>query len=128
MRFIIFLLATTLVACVKKEPVFELDQDKMVRVLIDLHIAEAALAQVNLADRDSIGVLALKKVAEMHQMAPEDIQSQIVYIQQNPLIMAEIYEHVLDTLDYFTANAETLSKVIRKNLDQNEGQKAKNDK
>ena len=114
MRLIFFLLTITLVACVKKEPVFELDHDKMVRVLIDLHIAEAALAQVNLAERDSIGVLALKKVAEMHQMTPEDIESKIVYIQQNPLIMAEIYEHVLDTLDYFTANAETLSKVIKK--------------
>ncbi len=93
------------------EEVMEINEDRLVRVLVDLHIIEASLTTVNSSHRDSIRQVALEKCAELHRITVEDLEKELLYVDQKPAYHQVLYKRVLDTLESYMSRADTLSLV-----------------
>jgi len=73
--------------------------EKMVNILVDLHIAEAAILSANKSQKDSIGGIYFAQIFKMH-----DIQDSLFYknynlISKSPDRTEEIYEKVIEEIE-----------------------------
>jgi hypothetical protein len=107
--FIFLFVCSVLFSCQNKDEVLEIDEDKIVQILADMHIIEASIASVNAYYRDSLQQVALRKCAEIHEMTVEQLEAQIMYIDQRPEYHRKLYKRVIDTLESFMQRADTLS-------------------
>ena len=98
-----------MLSCAEKPDAMYIDEDRIVQVLADLHLIEASIATVNAVHRDSIQELALQKCAVIHDMDPQMIEDQILYISLKPAYHRQIYQRVLDTLEHMVQNAEQIT-------------------
>lgn len=97
--------------CQDNDDVLDIDEDKIVQILADMHIIEASISNVNAYDRDSMQQVALAKCAEIHQITIEELEAQIMYIDQRPEYHRMLYKRVIDTLESFMKRADTLSMI-----------------
>jgi len=107
--FIFLLVCSVFFSCQNKDKVLEIDEDKIVQILADMHIIEASITSVNAYYRDSLQQVALAKCAEIHEMTVEELEAQIMYIDQRPEFHRKLYQRVIDTLESFMQRADTLS-------------------
>jgi hypothetical protein len=101
-KLIIFFLLLT--ACIKEEktPPNILSQEKMVDVLIDIHIAEAKANRVSLRSYDSIQAYYKKletDVFKKHQVDSAVYRKSFIYYLDHMKQMDEIYSTVIDSLN-----------------------------
>lgn len=77
-----------------------LKKEKMAEVLTDVHIAEGKLNNMPLTD--STKALARQYYAEIfkiHHITPEEFQRSMDFYMDNPKILEEVYEPVLQDLN-----------------------------
>lgn len=96
--FIIILL----ISCTRKEeavPEYVIPKDKMIQVLTDLHIAQAAVITYQYSDtlRFSMNDYSTK-VLELHQLRRGQFDSSIAYYTTRPVALDEMYEQVINEL------------------------------
>lgn len=78
------------------EPALPLSKEKLVDVLMDVHVAEAALNQVPAGPRkDSLAELYYNQVAEIHGIHRENLDTSLAILQRNPGLMKAVYQEVL---------------------------------
>ncbi len=92
-----------LTACVKpvEPPPGTLSKDKMVDILIDIHIAEARAGQVNLRSQDSTQMYynyLEAKVFKKHKIDTATYNRSYRFYTNNMKYMDEIYAAVVDSL------------------------------
>ena len=95
----------------QQEEVMEVDEDRLIQVLVDLHIIEASLTTVNSSHRDSIKQAALEKCAALHKISVEELEEELIYVDRQPEYQRMIYKRVLDTLESYMSRADTISIV-----------------
>ncbi|MBI5916536.1 MAG: DUF4296 domain-containing protein [Bacteroidetes bacterium] len=94
-KFVLISIISMLAGC-SSEPALPLSREKLVDVLMDIHIAEAALAQITTGPkRDSLAELYYNQVAEIHGIDRETLDTSLAILQRNPGLMKDIYEQVL---------------------------------
>lgn len=86
-------------ACRNDEPVLSLDDEVLIDVLIDLHLAESTMQRVPAFDKDSIGDLLRERVANTHGLEPGYMEMQIGILQTMPEKSIEIYDSVIVRLE-----------------------------
>lgn len=102
-RFLIFgFFIFTVVSCVSdNEPEGYLSQDKMVEVLIDIHITEALVEKMPFSN-DSLNVLYKvleKDVFLKHEVSDSVFTENMLYYLRDVAEMERIYSRVYDSLD-----------------------------
>lgn len=89
-------------------PETTLSKEKMVGVMLDIHISEATMNMTpinrNVSDSPKPGIDVLKK----NNISKEQFDESFVFYTQHPLLLNEIYEEVMDSLSKM--QAEVLSK------------------
>lgn len=102
-RFFIALLVSLTVACVKREepPPGTLTPEQMVKILIDVHLAEAKAMHFNLRSTDSIHFFYSqleKDVFKKHRVDTATYRKSFQFYAEHTEYMDEIYQSVIDSL------------------------------
>lgn len=87
-----------------------LPQEKMAEVMVDVHLLEAALS-VNALSRDQQIMNSIhpdSDILKKHNVTNEKYQESFTFYSQNPLLLAEVYQFVLNDLSKM--QAEVMSK------------------
>ncbi|MEY3369244.1 MAG: hypothetical protein RI973_2399 [Bacteroidota bacterium] len=72
---------------------------KLVEVLADLHVAEAALISYEEDKKDSIAARYYRDIAAIHDIDLEDLDTCIAIMRRNPVLMQQVYDQVLLQLE-----------------------------
>lgn len=101
MRIHIILLFLLLIlnACNKDQEKLPIQEEKMIDILVDVHLAEAAMQELSSVIRDSIGEVYYGQIFEIHDITEEDFNKTLFLIKQDPKHMDRIYKDVLAKLD-----------------------------
>ena len=107
--FLVFMLS-----CQKNHPPeLEIDDDTLVYILADLHMAESAVSSVPTAIRDSIENVLSLQIANIYKLDAIKMENYIKAFQKDIPRHREIYKRVVDTLESWGDNAVRLSLINR---------------
>ena len=95
--FFIFLIKTT--SCTKDEAVYQLSDEKLTAILTDLHVSESATQHLSLAFRDSMVVVYLGQILEIHEVSKEVFEPEYQKLKRDPKKLQVIYEKVIKRLE-----------------------------
>ena len=97
-------LGSILISCSKKEekiPENILPKDKMIRLMVDVHIAEATIQSRNLGINDSTKTIAAgyyKNIFEKNRISEQQFRESFLYYSHHLEIFNKIYEEVINEL------------------------------
>ena len=97
-RFIFALLICSLAACKNEAPSLSVPDSKMVQILVDVHIAEAAMQNLSIPTKDSLTELYYSQIFEIHNITPEQFQKDMDFIKHDPLTLERLYDRVMEVL------------------------------
>lgn len=75
-----------------------IEETKMVKILADVHLAEAMIQQNKSSQRDSIGANLYQKIFFIHQVEEKDFYQSLKYYTSTPGIMENIYDQVIEEM------------------------------
>ncbi|MEM1326456.1 MAG: DUF4296 domain-containing protein [Bacteroidota bacterium] len=95
--FISFIL---LLSCQKKDPLdtIPLSEEKLVKVMADAYLAEAAIMNYTPDMKDSLSDYFYGQVYEINGVSEEDYQLSLAVIKQHPEIMDSLYTKISQRL------------------------------
>ena len=82
-------------ACQNEKPDPLPPNDFLVDLTLDLHLAEGPMSRVLRDERDSIGLIVRKKIAEKHGISPEYLEEIMTRLQLDPVLNVQIYDSVI---------------------------------
>ncbi|MCB0632566.1 MAG: DUF4296 domain-containing protein [Saprospiraceae bacterium] len=102
----IFSLAIVFAGCAREEvePI-PLATDKLIDVLIDVHVAEAMMDKLTAADQDTVGKVYYRMIFREHGISKEDFDKSMDILREDPERLNAIYEQILDKLNVLEAEA-----------------------
>lgn len=86
-------------ACDKEKKQLPISQEKMIDILVDVHVAEAAMQELSSILRDSIGEIYYEQIFEMHGVTKDEFNKALYLIKQDPEQMERVYKDVLAEID-----------------------------
>ncbi len=78
---------------------FILPEDKMVDILMDLHVAEAAIANTDPAKKDSLSSIYDNQIFTLHHATQKEFKACLKQYQQEPAKLEKVYKKVTDKLN-----------------------------
>ena len=87
-----------LLACEKPENHI-IEQEKMVNILVDVHLIEASLLGYSEEQKDTLTELYYNQIYEIHAVTENDFLEEMDYLKKNPEKLKELYEKVLEEID-----------------------------
>jgi len=94
--FIFFLQLTN---CTKEEAPYQLSNEKFVAIISDIHISESATQHLSLAFRDSMVLVYLDQILEIHEVPKEVFEPEYQKLKRDPKKLQLIYGKVIERLD-----------------------------
>ena len=79
------------------EPLIE--DEKMVKILADIHLSEVAAQTLTMKQKDTMITKYYSQIMDIHEVSRADFDSTVVFLKQNPAKMAKIYEKVMERID-----------------------------
>ena len=92
---IVFLL---LVSACKKQQVPSVDQQRMINILVDIHLVEASLLGFSEEQKDSLSDLYYHQIYEIHSITEDSFLNEMKFLKSHPDYMIETYEKVLEEI------------------------------
>ena len=100
------------ISCKEEKVEVLIPNEKTVDILVDLHIAEAAILSANKAQKDSIGGLYYAQIFEMHEIKDSIFYQNLDMISKDPERTQEIYQKVLDKIEQIDLEGKTETEKI----------------
>ena len=75
-----------------------IDDDKMIAVLTDIHVAEAAAQSLRREQKDSILSLYYEQVFYIHQISREEFERTMLVLRGDPDHLENLYNKILEEL------------------------------
>lgn len=114
----VFLITAT--NCSKEETPYQLSDEKLVDILSDLHISESATQHLSLAFRDSMVLVYLDQILEIHEVPKEIFEPAYQKLKRDPQKLQIIYGKVIKRLDNLKvkkkAEKDDNEKATKKNV------------
>lgn len=105
-RGLLLLLIVSLVACSREEIIpLPLTQDKLVDVLVDVHVAEAMIDKIGAVDQDTVGKVYYRMIFREHGITQQAFDESMSILREDPKRLNDLYEQILDTLNVREAGA-----------------------
>lgn len=94
------------------KPDLVLEKDKMVEVMVDVHLAEAVLTRLRGKGEDvtELTEVYYQRVFEMNHITQQEFDTSFTYYQRNLDIMDDIYEDVITELNKMEREAELIQR------------------
>ena len=102
--FFLFLLMTT--SCTKEETPYQLSDEQLVDIVTDIHISESATQHLSLAFRDSMVVVYLDQILEIHEVPKEVFEPDYQKLKRDPKKLQFIYAKVIEKLNILKRKKE----------------------
>lgn len=93
--YCLFFILFTLLACKKDKVQLPISRDKMVAVLVDIHIAEAYIESVNPALKDSMARIYYPQIFKHNGITAKLYDSAFSVLSNQPQMMRNVYDEVL---------------------------------
>lgn len=93
--YCLFFTLFTLFACKNDEPQMPIAKEKMVAVLVDIHIAEAYIESVNPTLKDSMARLYYPQIFKHNGITAKLYDSAFSVLSNQPEMMKNVYDEVL---------------------------------
>ena len=97
------LLGLFLVACREEAPPLLIPEDKLVDVLVDVHLAEASLQNRFGPVKDSLAQAYYQKIYELHEVEAATFEETMERLRRHPERSERIYEQVMERLSTMEA-------------------------
>lgn len=99
-HLMIFIVSTSLLStgCMKQEAL-PVSDEKIVKVLADVHLAESVLVTYTDPQRDSLATVFYRQIMAIHDMDREVFDTCLAILRRNPERMTEVYDKVLEQLE-----------------------------
>ena len=99
MRLALLIFLTLIGTACQTEQELPIQEDKLIEVLADAHIAEAAVQSLPYLHRDSLVSLYYDQIFKIHNVSRSDFEQSLKMLEYNPDKMLEIYEQVTEHLN-----------------------------
>ena len=93
------LLLASVVSCGPKPTPITMDEDKLVEVLIDVHVAEAAVQMLRGATKDSVINAYYDQIFETHGLSREDFETTMEILRTDPKRMEALYSKIMNEME-----------------------------
>lgn len=87
------------VGCAKKQTGPSISKEKLVKLLVDVHLAEAALQNVFGVTKDSLAEVYYDDICAIHRLNRQQLDEIVTELRENPLAMSETYREVIKRID-----------------------------
>ncbi len=84
--------------CTKKESP-TIPQEKMIDILVDIHLVEASLLGYSDEQKDSLTQLYYGQIYQIHSISEDSFLTEMNYLKTHPDYLAKTYEKVLEEID-----------------------------
>ncbi len=98
LRLLLVCMATIVFSFCTDEEKPALPKDTMVNILVDVHVAEAALIGLAEQHKDSLAEVYYQQIYEIHGVSEESFSREMDYIKRHPEYMDDLYTLVLEEL------------------------------
>ncbi len=92
------------ISCAKEEAAPPLPKEKMIDVLVDIHVVEAASQPLVLNLKDSMMNVYYDQICTIHSISREDLDASIMHLKAHPKQMMDVYQVVMDRVAKESAN------------------------
>ncbi len=99
-RLVLIILALS--ACQSDSNNLPIPKDKLLPVLIDIHLVEAVVDNDSQVMKDSLTALYYPQIFEKHGVTSKDFDSTVKYMNERPKLMHDIYEDVMKQIQKTT--------------------------
>ena len=93
------LLLASVVSCGPEPTPIPMDEDKLVEVLIDVHVAEAAVQMLRGATKDSVINAYYDQIFEIHGLSREDFETTMEILRTDPKRMEGLYSKIMNEME-----------------------------
>ena len=99
LQFIFFLtLVTIFPSCAEQKTTVPIPEEKLIQVLADIHMAEAAMQGLHGSTKDSIAEEYYSQIEKIHEVDRALIDTTIILMRKDPTFIAATYSKVLEEL------------------------------
>lgn len=98
-RFLLYSLSLLLLSACSPPDGLPIPEDKLIEILADAHVAEAAVQSLGGAQRDSLITTYYNQLFEIHQVSRQDFEACLEALERDPARMMEVYEKVTEHLN-----------------------------
>jgi hypothetical protein len=95
----LILLLLCMFACKEEERPLPLPEEDLIPVLIDIHIAEAALQNLRGDTRDSMANIYYSQISTIHDVERSVIDTCLEIMRAQPIMLEKIYNAGMDTIN-----------------------------
>ena len=93
------------ISCGEKEIPIPLSEEKMIEVLIDIHMAESMIEKLPVLDRDTVGSVYYRMIYRTHGISKEDFDESISILREDPVRLNKVYSEILEQLNVLEATS-----------------------
>jgi hypothetical protein len=96
-RFLsLILFVSFLFSCGPKPAVLPIEKERLIPILVDVHIAEAAVQSLRKQEKDSVIQVYYDQIFEIHKISEDDFYASMEVLKQDAYQLEQIYEVVLE--------------------------------
>ena len=96
--FYVLLCSFLFSACKKANAPLPIEEEKLKEILIDVHVAEAALQPIIGAKKDSLRELYFSQIFEIHEIHAVEFEATMELLQEDPKRMKKIYKELTEDI------------------------------
>ncbi len=93
-------------ACQEEKKPLPIPEDKMIDVLVDIHIAEAAGQQMRGRLKDSMMNEYYEQIGRMHEVDANTVKKTMEQLRQEPERLQQLYEKALERMGKLDAHTQ----------------------
>lgn len=115
---LIFILSNVFLSCKQEEIEFQIPDEKMIKILTDLHISEAAILSLNQKTKDSISPVYYQQIFEIHGVTDSVFYSDLEKLRSDSKRLEKIYQEVIveiEQLDIKDVEIDSAGSSSKKN-------------
>jgi len=101
----------------KPDPPLPFDDDKIINVLIDVHLAEAAMQSLGKKMKDSIKYGYYDQISQIHGINREDLDALLSQLRNQPNDMKRLYEEMMQRIEVMEKEIEAKIDLDKKEVD-----------
>lgn len=98
-KLLLWLCFLLFLSCSRKKPNLPVNEEKLIVVLADVHLAEAALQHLSGPIKDTTATLYYEQVFVIHGIEKADFDTTMFRLREDPDRLSKIYSRVLSHLD-----------------------------
>lgn len=84
--------------CRPSIPELQIEKDQMIKILMDVHVAEGALQNYYGDEKDSLAEAYYQQIYQFHNIDSLDLSLNLEILRKNPELLHEVYTEVVEEL------------------------------